>query len=691
MSAFFPPQAEPAPKQYAIGNSPGRDLNIAGRDNLITNYLTGLRHLRPRPIKPDTYIPQARSVTPPNFEEAKRAINSDTVDAHSVHVVVLVASEAHGRKSAALRLLASTNIPSYRIFELLPDWETPDVSCLPKERNSGYLLNLRGVAQPLPGTFCEDLVAYSDELRSAGSYLVITATDGVWPQAHARVNAPGIASIAIGRPKASEIVERYLQAGTNTAPRAAWLNDPDSVFNNLLPENSAPTEAVRLAILIKKAKDSKDEEVLDEYHGWKSHLDEWFSKGGEQKVEERAKRIAGAFLNNTPASVVLDSADLLLAAAEINWQPPRGGPLALADAEERLKSVGLSFDESTGTASLIHESQGPAILRRIWTRHVQLSEVLNRWLQDISQGPAREHLDSLATSLTKLAETVGVTPIFALAEGWLQNGGKQHVRLVSDLISDLATHPTLGSKSRSELARWAKVSAQPVRQRAVALACADTFGKGYPSQALTRVRYILDSPGDAEAQREAINSLRLLATEEDLAPLVVDTIVKWLTGSTDANDNRYNAFLDVFGSLSPSDQPTKSPLEIAFSLQGGTGEAVRRRLLDAWEHTVEQGKYATKITEALLTWRNGAEDGRLPMTSVVDIILTLGRITGVMEPPLKAVVMPNGAFKDALLSALVSRFDKQPGEVLQRYVSASDGTDDIEQDQGQSQENPPMQ
>lgn len=668
MSTPFPVPAEFVPRQHVTGNVTGRDLNLAGRDNNITNYLTGLRHLRPRTVVPDAYMPPPRFVVPPNFEKARRAVYLEDADTQSARVVVLVAPENSGRKSAALRLLMAAQIPSNRIFELLPDWENPDVACLPKERRAGYLLNLRGATQPLPQIFIDELIAYATELRAAESCLVITANEIVWSPRRVTGQLPGVAVVEIGRPQTTEIVKKYLQNEAGFGDRITWLDNADSVFRGLLPQDAAPDDAVRLASLITKAENAQDKDILDEYHGWETHLNEWFSEGGEDKVEERAKRISGAFLNGTPASVVLDSADLLLAAREINWPIPKGGPLAIADAERRLQSAGMAFDGITGIASLRHESQGPAILRRIWTKHVQLSAVLTRWLQDVSQGPAKDHLGTLAASLAKLAETVGVAPIFALAEGWLQKGEKQHLKLVGDLISDLAVHPTLGSKSRSELARWAKGKEHPERQRAVALACMGIFGRTYPSQALTRARYIIDSPGNGSVRDEAIKAVRELAAEMDLAPLVIDTVIKWLTGSSEARVVRHDVFFEVYGSLSTFDRSSRSPVEIAFSLSGESGDAVRSRLFDGWKTIIAVDGNADRITESLLEWRRGAEDGRLPLNDVVDIVLTLGRIVGIMEPPFEAVIMPDGPFKDALITGLVARFGRPSGDALHTHA-----------------------
>lgn len=655
-----PTPGEPSVKQEINGNAALRDLNIAARDNNITNYLTGLRRLRPRKVSPAKLMPANRFVTPDdenntNFDRARQAIRA-SFGSTTTRIVVLLAPEEHGRKSAALRLLDTTNLPPDRIFELRPDWDEPDVGCLPEERSAGYLLNLRGVTEPLPEAFYDDLVTYASCLRNADSYMIITATKTVWSQARAAGSLAGIFVAEIGLPDPAKVVKRRLESDENedTRARSGWIDNTESVFCGLPPENCAPGEAVLLASIIARAKHIKDDDALDEYRGWESHLSKWFS-GGPEAVEERAVRISGAFLDKAPAAVVLNSADLLLAAPKIELPMPAGGLLARPDAQSRLKPAGMSFDASTGAASLVHESQGPAILRYLWTKHPQLSdEVLTEWLQQISQGPVKDHLDALASSLTQLAETVDIGPIFDLAEGWLRNDGKQYLELVGDLISDLAVHPTLGSKARAELATWAKGKKESARQRAVARACSGSFGKTYPSQALTRARYILNSPGSGEARQEAIDALRVLARDAELTPLVVDTVVDWIANSGKQTGTPTDVFFDVFVAPSTEEQQDDAPLCSALAQIGEPGEAICRRLLEGWQHVFQVSDDPSRARNALLSWRQSAESGKIPQDPVVAIIIALGRDPGIASPFIKAVFTEEGPLKNVLIEALVA-------------------------------------
>lgn len=669
MSSPTPTPADAAVKQDVTGNAVLGDQNIAGRDNIITNYLTGLRHLRPHPVDPDKLMPANRFVSPgDNFARAAQAVRLALGSAADVRIVVLLAPEEHGRKSAGLRLLAATSVANGRLSELLPDWDEPDVACLPEERGAGYLLNLRGVTQPLPDAFYTDLVTYASRLRKAGSYMVITATKTVWSQARAGGSHPEILVVEIERPKPDDIVKRYLESDEKTQDRSDWIDKKEGVFFGLLPEDCAPDEAARLASIIAKAKDIEDKDALDEFKGWEAHLSDWFS-GGEEGVRTRAVRIAGAYLDKAPAAVVLSSADLLLAAPKINLPMPEGGLLAMPDAPSRLEPAGISFDGATGIASLVHESQGPAIRRYLWTQHTQLSqEVLTQWLQDISQGPAKDHLDVLASALTQLAETVGIAPIFDLATGWLRAGDKQQLDLVGDLLSDLAVHATLGSQARAELAKWAAGKKEPARQRAVARACSGAFGKEYPSQALTRARYILSSPGSDEALKDATKAVRVLASDADLAPLVTDTVVKWITNSGKSTGAELSVFYDVFNAPSSADQLENSPLAVALTQSDEPGDAIRRRLLEGWQHVIGQSEDIFHTQQVLLSWRRAAENGLLPQNPVVGIIIALGRTTGIVNPPIRDVVKAEGSLKDALIVALFTE--------VQRTYKTAHGTPD---------------
>ncbi|MGW1074244.1 hypothetical protein [Streptomyces sp. NPDC002537] len=679
MSSPTQTPAGPTPGQNVTGNSAGRDLLVAGRDNNITNYLTGLRHLRPRPVAPDKLMPANRFVSPgDNFDKAAQAIRLHFGGTANVHIVVLLAAEEHGCRSAGLRLLAASSVATDRISELLPDWDEPDVACLPEEHDAGYLLNLRGVTQPLPETFLSDLATYASTLRKAGSFMVIIATKTSWAQARAGGPRPEILVVELERPGPTAVVKKYLESDQGTHDRSGWIDDEESVFHGLLPHDCAPGEAVRLASIIERAKSSRDKEALDEYHGWETHLSDWFA-GGREGVETRAVRIAGAFLNTAPAEVVLNSADLLLAAPKINLPRPEGGLLAIPDAPKRLEPAGMSFDTATGAASLVHESQGPAILRYLWTKHRQLAEeVLSQWLRDISQGPAKDHLDALAAALTQLAGTVGVTPIFDLAEGWLRDGGKQQQELVGDLLSELAVHPALGSQVRAELATWAGGKSSPARQCAVARACSGAFGSAYPSQALTRARYILNSPGTDEARKAAINAVRALAVDDSLAPLVADTVATWIMNAGKRIGTDREVFFDVFSVPSAADQLENSPLVVALTKPGEAGEAIRRRVFEAWQHVFQHGDDPVHAQKTLLSWREGAETDRLPQGPVVDLIIRLGGSLGISGPFIKAIVKAKGPLQDALIDALFSDF-LQDVEPEHDPLSVTSGAEPAEQ------------
>ncbi|SCE64270.1 hypothetical protein GA0070563_10184 [Micromonospora carbonacea] len=558
-----------------------------------------------------------------------------------------------------MRLLADAPVPAGRHFELLPDWDEPDVATLPEERNAAYLLNLRGVASPLPAQFFQDLIHHAGKLETVDSYLVVTASSDVWagklPEA-----ATGIRVVDIERPLPHKVVEQYLPAG-----RVIWLDDPDSSFFKVLPAESAPSEAVRLADVIGRAKGPVDVDRLDEYHGWTDTVRSWFC-GGSKDVESRAIRIAGAVLNKAPAAVILDSADVLLRAPEINLPQEPGGLLARPDASKRLEPAGMSFDPASGTAYLVHASQGPALLTYLWTHHIQLSEVLTRWLQEISSGPARGNLDVLAGSLTTLAQTVGISPVFRLVDGWLALNDGGSIDLVGDLLSDLAVHPTLGGKIRPELAKWADGKSQPARQQAIAYAVARKFGRTYTSQALNRVRSLLRSPGNEDVRQRALKALRRLIATPELTALTVDTLVKWISAETEKATVEPDIFLSA---LSPfqDGKPAPEPLLQTLSQEKETGRAIRRRLIEGWVQVADRDNRTGFVEDALLDWRRAAEANLVPEEPFVDFMVSLGRHMGHMDSLFLKVVKAEGRLKDQLITRI---FD----DMAIAYDRASEGS-----------------
>lgn len=654
--------------QTVTGNTAGRDLNVAGRDNVFTAYLTGLRHIRPRPVNAHKEIPTDLFVEPPFFDSAIRAMNPPTAGTAVARVVALRAPEASGRRSSALRLLASTPIPDGRIFELLPDWDEPDVASLPQERSSGYLLNLRGVTQALPDQFYNDLVSHSSRLNEIDSYLVIAVSPTAWKRTWFDGIRHGVFVADIGLPSSIDIVKKYLRSKPETSHRESWIDDEGSSFYGLLPESSSPSEAIRLAEIIAQANGPNDEERLDEYHGWQDRIGQWFS-GGSEGVELRAIRIAGAILNGAPASVVLDSADLLLRTPEIDFPIERGGLLARPDARSRLKPAGISFDPITGAARLIHDSQGPAILQYIWREHTQLSHVLIRWLQDVSQGPAHANIDILVSSLTRLAGLIGVEPILKLAESWLHKESNLSVQAVGSLMSELTLDSVLGGRVRIELGKWASGKSNPNRQLAAAYALQGVFGRNYPSQALTRARYLFVS-GTAQAKKEAVKAIKILASTPDLTARTVDTIVKWITPTEDRTPVDASLFLTIFSPEIGSESDPR-PLQVALNQGGQAGQAIQKRLLEGWLQVIRRKSHQVDEDNALLRWRQAAENDQLPQDAVVNMIIQLIRNIGILEPTVRNAIRPDGKLKDVLLDTALVGMQQDFDHSLEREADSA--------------------
>ncbi|MFD9413299.1 hypothetical protein ACFWC9_01025 [Streptomyces goshikiensis] len=638
-----------------------RDNTVLGsqynalRDNNVTNYLTGVRHLRPRPVDPLREMPNGQFVWPQGFDDALRSMRpAHGGGGSAVHVVVLLAPEAHGRRSAALQLLASVPAVQGRVFELLPDWEEPDESCLPRERNAGYLLNLRGVVDPLPADFYTGLSEYATAARSESRYLVVIASERAWVKSGAGARS-GIVVAPLGRPDAVEIVKKALDAQEATRGRADWLNEDESVFRDQLPEKAPPVDAVRLAAVIGKAVNFKDDSVLDEYRGWKELVNGWFGGTDPGEPPKRAIRISAAFLEGVPASVVLNCADLLLKHPKVNWPAEEGGLLAGPDAATRTEQAGVDFDPASGAASLEEKRPGlgQAVLQYLWLRREQLVPVMRQWLQDISatKGPANDHLTRLATALTGLAETAGIATVFDLVDKWLDSVKKEDRQLAAGLLSQLAAHPVLGAQTRKKLAGWARGKSSPVRQRAVVQACGGSFGRTFTSEALTRLRYVLEAPGDSSVQPEAIATLRALAAQVDLSLQVVDAVVSWC-GTVPAGSD---SFMALFG-LAETDSRSAGIALVNQLLEtpGAQGQAIRARLTDGWRHLFESDE--DDAWQALIRWRRAAEAGELPVVEVSDVIIDLADVrSSPLNHPIKRVIAPSGPLHDSLVDRFLDK------------------------------------
>ncbi|MEU8892305.1 hypothetical protein [Streptomyces sp. NPDC048442] len=593
-----------------------RNMNVA-RGN-ITQYMVGLAHLRPHPVSRRQLLPEQLFVPPTRPGGERSAVPPPApVDGG---VLALLGDEESGRRTAALDFLDTVLDEGQRIFELFPDWEQPDVSRIPDEPDTGYLLNLSGVREPLGSRFHEQLTQYATRAAATGTRLVIIATTRVWNNPAADSRNSMVSVMTIGRPSSKSVAERRIAAHPERAARTAWLQASGGVFADLLRGDESPAEGVRLAEIVLQAKGVDDAEARDRFRGWEHKLTDWFGGADPEAPEYRALQISAAVFDGCPARVVLDAADALLGDSCVNWPARKGGPLAGADDTQRCSDADVHF-ASDGTVSLSHDRPGidRALLRHVWRNRPQLVPVLTGWLSGISRpgGIAEGSLVRLAEVLTTVAEAEGPDAVLNLTSQWLLSGRTKHTGLAVDLLDQLAVDARFGAAVRAELTNWAKAHTKPQRQRAVAAVCRGRLGREYTSIALTRLKYVLDSAQESGVRDAAVGALGELLRNADLCARVLKTLVEWM-GVQGRDEASRAAFLAVLAAPAATDESSLARMFLA--LDGEHGDAVRQLLKKGWQAAWRCPELRTRASEVLDAWCEAASEGLLPLDAVEEVV-----------------------------------------------------------------------
>ncbi|WP_063726693.1 hypothetical protein [Streptomyces sp. RTd22] len=665
--------------------SAGGDVMVAGRDLTIKNIVSGLAMLRPHPVDRGLILREPLLV-PPHMEfggpVAEPFPVADPVDAS---VIALLGREFSGRRTWALSLLDTAMADKNReIFELYPDWEKPDADRLPCESETGYLLNLAGVKEPLDREFHERLAEFAMRAHSTDTLLVVVATPRVWNSTAMNSRTSPVKIMEMDPPSALKVARRRIEAHREHPGRASWLTDESSVFAGLLHGDEPPAEAVRLAHVILRAEGPQDKDALDGFKGWKHKLTDWFGSTDLEAPERRALQIAAAFLDGARARTVLDAADALLADPEIHWPVRQGGPLGGAGGSQRCADAELDYSPD-GTVSITKHHPGidRALLGHVWRERPQLVPVLTRWLSAISQpqGIADTSLPRLAGVLTTLAESEGADVVLGLTQDWLRNGHVRYTQLAVDVLDQLAVNPVLGPEVRKVLAQWAQGTNSPERQLAVAQVCGRRLVREYTSVALTRLKYVLESTWkkkertaeDEKVRAVALTTLKSLLVDPDLSARVLKTLVDWTTPEKNASEKgefSRTAFLDVFAR--DDTESSTSPVPVLLTAEAEHGEAVRELLREGWRATWHRPELRERAAAVLGQWCDAAEAGELPGDAVEEVVAVIfSAQADVMGGELDRLIAGTAPFRAQLRTRL---FEVVRETAARRGASSAYGT-----------------
>jgi hypothetical protein len=643
------------------------DLTVSDGDVYITKYLTTLKHLTAVPVDRGTVLGDPLFVVPGMLlDGGERSGEPAVADSLGSSVIAVVGNADSGRRTLALRILDNAlRDENQEIFEQKHDWDEPDADLIPSSPGTGYLLDLTGVRDPLGERFHDRLATYAMRARATNTHLVIVATEQVWNGAVVDVRTSPTRVMKMIRPSSLEVARRRIQA--DKPERTTWLTGNFGLFSGLLKGNEPPAEGVRLARAVLGAKEPQDKEALDRFLGWTNKLTEWFGASDLDASEHRAVQIAAAFLDGAPGRTVLDAADALLAAPEVNWPERQGGPLAGPGGPKRCSQAGLEWTPE-GTVSITRQYPGidQALLRHVWQERPQLVPILTRWLSEISQpkGPAVDCIPRLARSLTALAESQGTEVVLERTHEWLRNGSVRSSRLAVDVLDRLAVDRVLGPEVRKALTLWSKGYSFPERQRAVVEVCGKQLGREYTAVALTRLKYVLNTTRDESVRTAALSVLQVLLRDTDLSARVVKTLVDWTCEKSDTGRQQPSAgaFLDAFTPVG-ADSPW-AHVRALLSTDETHTQAVRELLRDGWRAVWSRPELRKRAGEVLGGWCDAVEDGELAGDAVAEVAKVVfsaeaNLMSGELDPLIGRTTPFRTTMRNLLVRAVREASDRQ--------------------------------
>lgn len=621
---------EPAGFRVEVGNNQNSKIIVAAGSVSMTS----------RPLLPVADISQAEldavrlawvdvSVRDGSTRTAARAL--ERLTGSGPRLAVVAGPPGYGKRTAGIKALwevsrAEENArgQALSLREIVPDWERPgfpDISVLPDEPGTGYLLDVAAEigSWQKPGSVAEQLVSYAEGLRFSGSFLVVIADEHGWPEAVSGAVA-GVVARATARPSAHRVARAHLEYVHRRPDRVRWLDtvppdkdtDPGGEAAHLLTDGSRPADAARLAATLASADDSPQslDRAVSTFREWRSDVRGVFAST-EDNPDDRALLVSSLFLDGKDALTVQDGARSLLGEdRETDVRTILTGP----DLTSRLTAMGAEVRGRI--VSLGHKpGYARAVLLHLWQQRADIHPHLLRWLDTVTspRGPGADRLAAIGDLLVELAVAENDIRVVRKVHAWIDNGDDSpgHRELIARVLTVAAEADTLGAEVRALLLDSAQESSEAVAT-VVALVCQGEFAQHYPRQALVRLRHVLDRPEPDEAVRTAQRALRDIAAREGQLPRVWSTVIKWATEKKHLAGHR--AFLSL---LDPRVDPYVLQVMLAAAEQK---EDVRQALVRGWNAALSDSRVDAECRELLLAWARARQAGQVSARFVAEIL-----------------------------------------------------------------------
>ncbi|MFJ1754979.1 hypothetical protein [Kitasatospora sp. NPDC088134] len=576
-------------------------------------------------------------------------------------LAVIAGAPGYGKRTTGVRALWETCRAEYEatgteppLVEIRPDWNdpsAPDLSLLPEEAGTGYLLDVAAEIGDWtdPRRVARGLVGHAETLRRKGSFLVVVADERTWPTDE----SGGLARVVVPadvRPSAHRVAAAHLRH-LHHAPDRVHLVEPAGSpagrageAADLLTGSSSPADAVRLAGLLAAADGTTAgiAAARSSFREWRSEIESAFAST-QDNADDRALLIAALFLPGEEALAVDGaSRDLLGERPKTSVRDILTGP----DLTARLTAVGAEVDGRRVT--LDHRpGYARAALRHLWRQRADIHAPLLEWLGRLTQpkNAGARLLAPISDLLVDLAIAENDVRVIEEIRNWIGNGttGTSHLELIAGVLARTAEADGVGPAVRGRLLGWAQDKDEAVAST-VALVCRTSFADDYPRQALVRLRHIL---GRSERDRAVVlaeDALRAFAATDRHLGRVWISVAAWAKDPADLAGHR--------GFLALVDPSTDSWL-LRTLLESAEGNAeVARALVDAWSATLLDGRVHGEAGRVLIAWAQVHAQGDPAHRAVLTGVLRQVVTRHMMTTPIAALVYgePNVRYDEAVIA-----------------------------------------
>ncbi|MFJ4870527.1 hypothetical protein [Streptomyces sp. NPDC088757] len=576
-------------------------------------------------------------------------------------LAVIAGAPGLGKRTTGIKALweaaqviggASDGLPS--LVEISPDWSDPalpDVSVLPDESGTGYLLDVAAEVGTWKDArkFADALVSHAEKLRRNGSFLVLVADEWGWPQDESGTLAQVVVRTTV-RPAAHQVTISHLRHVYRLPDRVHWV-DPQpqngggrGELSDLLAMTSRPADAGRLAGILATVEASPKgrEAARASFQEWRTQVTDVFDRT-QSNADDRALLIAMVFLSGEEGLTIQDAArDLLGEEAEKDVRTILTGP----DLTTRLSGVGAQV---TGRRATLGHRPGYArsVLLHLWQQRADIHMPLLSWLNELTSpkraGAAR--LAPISDLLVDLAIAENDIRVIEEIHKWIDknDGADENLELIARILAAAAEADGLGPAVRSRLLDWSRENKSVAVARTIALVCQTSFADHYPRQALVRLRHILARTEHDAAVGTAETALASLASRNNQFGRVWAAVIKWAKESGHLAGHR--AFLALM-------DPRTDPFALRVALTAATDDPeVKQALVDAWSTVLANAQVHSKARDVLIAWAHArVKDELVPRDLITDVLRSVVE-RHLMATPIAALVFgePDVRYDEAVI------------------------------------------